>query len=44
MIKFGENIYSYEFEELQVILYEITGNDFSFTEAFESTYNADNNQ
>jgi hypothetical protein len=44
MIKFGENIYSYEFEELQVILYEITGNDFSYADAFESTYNADNNQ
>jgi hypothetical protein len=45
MIKFGENIYSYEFEELQVILYEITGIDFSYADAFEISFDdADNNQ
>jgi hypothetical protein len=39
-IKFGENIYSYEFDELEVILYEITGNDFRYTDAFESSFDA----
>lgn len=37
-IKFGENIYSYEFEELEVILYEITGKDLKYTEIFESSF------
>lgn len=43
-IKFGENIYSYEFEELEVILYEITGKDLKYTETFESSFDiADEN-
>jgi len=40
IIRFGENIYSYEFEDLQVILYEITGNDFRNIEALENSFDA----
>jgi|SRR5688572_1119969 len=37
-ITFGENIYSWEFEELQILLYDITGNDFRYTDEFEKTF------
>jgi hypothetical protein len=37
-IKFGENIYSWDFEQLEVILYDITGNDFRYTDKFEKTF------
>lgn len=36
-IKFGENIYSYEFDELEAILYEVTGIDLRNTHAVESS-------
>jgi hypothetical protein len=39
-VKFGENIYSYEFEELEAILYEITGSYFRNAEAIESSFDA----
>jgi len=38
IIKFGENIYSYEFDELEAILYEITGKDLRQTESYESRF------
>lgn len=37
-ITFGENIYSWEFGELEVLLYDITGNDFRYTDEFEKTF------
>ena len=37
-IKFGENIYSWDFEKLEVLLYDITGNDFRYTDDFEKTF------
>lgn len=37
-IKFGENIYSWDFEKLEVLLYDITGNDFRYTDEFEKTF------
>ena len=39
-IKFGENIYSYEFEDLEVVLYEITGNYFRPKDVPESSFDA----
>jgi hypothetical protein len=39
-IKFGENIYSWDFEELEVLFYDITGNDFRYTDDFEKTFKA----
>ncbi len=35
-IKFGENIYSWDFDYLEVLLYEITGKDFQNTNEIES--------
>ncbi|MFP5043004.1 hypothetical protein [Parasediminibacterium sp. JCM 36343] len=40
-ITFGENIYSWHFEELELLLYDITGNDFRYTDEFEKTFNED---
>jgi hypothetical protein len=37
-IKFGENIYSYEYDELEAILYNITGQDLRRTESYESNF------
>jgi hypothetical protein len=37
-ITFGENIYSWEFEELQILLYDVTGNDLRYTDEFEKTF------
>jgi hypothetical protein len=39
-IKFGENIYSWDFNELEALLYDITGNDLRYTETVESTFDA----
>jgi hypothetical protein len=41
-IKFGQNIYSYEFEDLEVIIYEITGSYFRSPEVIESSFDAEN--
>ena len=38
MVTFGENIYSWEFDELQILLYDVTGNDFRYTDEFEKTF------
>lgn len=42
-IKFGENIYSWDFNQLEVALYDITGNDLRYTDSYEKTFfeNAD---
>ncbi|HSC54906.1 MAG TPA: hypothetical protein VLC98_14835 [Phnomibacter sp.] len=37
-IKLGENIYSWDFDQLEVILYDITGNDFRYTDDFEKHF------
>ena len=37
-IKFGENIYSWDFEKLEVLLYDITANDFRYTDDLENTF------
>jgi hypothetical protein len=37
-VTFGENIYSWEFDELQILLYDITGNDFRYDDEFEKTF------
>jgi len=36
-ITFGHNIYSWDFEVLEVMLYDITGNDFRYDDEFEET-------
>lgn len=38
IIKFGENVYSWEFEQLEVLLYDITGNDLRYTDDFEIAF------
>lgn len=38
IIKFGENIFSYEHDELEAILYMITGKDLRHTESYESSF------
>jgi hypothetical protein len=40
-ITFGENIYSWEFEELQILLYDVTGNDLRYNDEFEKTFKPD---
>lgn len=42
-ISFGENVYSWDFDELEVLLYDITGNDFRYTDEFEKTFTKDKN-
>jgi len=37
-ITFGENIYSWEFEELEILLYDVTGNDLRYNDEFEKTF------
>jgi hypothetical protein len=37
-ITFGENVYSWDFEELEVLLYDVTGRDLSYDASFEKTY------
>ncbi len=37
-ITFGENIYSWDFEQLEILLYDITGNDFRYDDKFEKTF------
>lgn len=37
-VKFGENMYSWDFEVLEVLLYDITGNDLRYSESFEKTF------
>ncbi|MFZ1799661.1 MAG: hypothetical protein WAU24_07320 [Chitinophagaceae bacterium] len=37
-ITFGENVYTWDFEELEVLLYDITGNDFRYTDKFEKDF------
>jgi len=39
-ISFGENVYSWEFSELEVLLYDITGNDLRYTDGFEKTFHS----
>ncbi|MFN4975974.1 MAG: hypothetical protein ACK5GV_12070 [Bacteroidota bacterium] len=40
-ITFGENIYTWDFEELEILLYDITGNDFRYTDDFEKTFTSE---
>jgi hypothetical protein len=37
-ITFGENMYTWDFEELEILLYDITGNDFRYTDDFENSF------
>lgn len=37
-VTFGENIYTWDFDELEVLLYDITGNDFRYDDEFEKTF------
>jgi hypothetical protein len=39
-ITFGENLYTWDFEQLEVLLYDITGNDFRYTDDFKKTLNS----
>lgn len=39
-IKFGENIYSWDFDQLEIVLYDVTGNDLRYTDAYESSFKA----
>jgi hypothetical protein len=34
-IQFGENIYSWDFDELNILIYDISGNDLRYTDDFE---------
>jgi len=34
-IRFGKDLVSWEFNELEVLLYDLTGNDFRYTDKFE---------
>jgi len=36
-ISFGENIYSWDFDELAIIMYDITGNDLRYEDAVENS-------
>ena len=40
-VTFGENIYSWEFEELEILLYDVTGNDFRYNDEFEKTFKSE---
>lgn len=36
-ITFGDGVYSWDFETLEILLYDITGNDFRYDDVFEKT-------
>jgi hypothetical protein len=38
LVTFGEELYSWDFEKLEVLLYDITGNDFRYNDEFEKTH------
>ena len=40
-ITFGENVYSWEFEELENLLYSITGSYYVYDNSFEKTFGYD---
>lgn len=40
IITFGENIYSWEFEELRILFYNVTGNDLRHSDEFEKNFNS----
>ena len=44
-IRFGKELASWDFNELEVLLFDITGNDFRYTDSFEKVHfpNADTN-
>jgi hypothetical protein len=35
VVTFGENIYTWDFDELEILLYDLTGNDLRYTDQFE---------
>ncbi len=41
LITFGEDIYTWDFEQLEILLYNITGNDFRYDDEFEKTFKGD---
>lgn len=38
-VEFGNNVYSWDFEKLQMVLHDITGNDFRYTDDSERVFN-----
>jgi hypothetical protein len=38
LVTFGENVYSWEFNELEVLLFDITGNDLRYDDEFEKNF------
>ncbi len=38
IVTFGEDIYTWDFEQLEVLLYDITGNDFRYDDEYEKTF------
>ena len=37
-VRFGKNLTSWEFSELEVLLYDLTGNDFRYTDQYEKEH------
>lgn len=43
LVTFGENVYSWDFEQLEVLLYDITGNDLRYDDEFEKKLKTEDN-
>ena len=41
-VVFGQDVYSWDFEALQILLFEITGNDLRYTGEYEKTIQLQN--
>lgn len=37
-ITFGENVYTWDFEKLEIVLFDITEKDFRYTQSFEQSF------
>jgi hypothetical protein len=37
-IKFGENVYTWDFEELNIVLFDVTEKDFRYHESYEKSF------
>jgi hypothetical protein len=33
-----QNVFSWQFEELEILLYDVTGNDFRYDDDFKKTF------
>ena len=38
LVTFGKDVTSWEFEEMEILFYDVTGNDFRYTDDYEKQH------